>query len=236
VDRVLRRWAPLAGVGLLLAAAWVAAALSTTQVSNLSVPVLESARPDDAGSAAPPPSPPSAPTADSGVAVPPWLTMLAAVLCTVVALAVVGTFLWYLVRDRIGMRRSAFVDGIAVRPAGTRTDVVAAVDAGLSDLSQADADPRRAIIACWVRLEQAAAAAGTPRRTSDSPTDLVIRLLDAHRVSAAVLDGFAAVYREARYTTHAMDEGTRQSAVAALRQLRVELSPVLVAEPPGRPS
>ena len=30
-------------------------------------------------------------------------------------------------------------------------------------------DPRRAVIACWVRLEQAAAAAGTPRQVGDSP-------------------------------------------------------------------
>ena len=62
----------------------------------------------------------------------------------------------------------------------TAEDVVAALDAGLADLSDTDADPRRAVIACWVRLEQAAAAAGTPAQPGDSPTDLVARLLHEH--------------------------------------------------------
>src|SRR5205814_870257 len=77
--------------------------------------------------------------------------------------------------------------------------VIAAVEAGLSDLDDADADPRRAVIACWVRLEQAAAAAGTPRNVGDTPTELVTRLLTGHAVSAAVPYRLAEVYRLARY-------------------------------------
>ena len=86
-----------------------------------------------------------------------------------------------------------------------------------------DADPRRAVIACWVRLEQAAAAAGTPRQPGDTSTELVGRLLREHQVSADVLEAFAAVYREARFAPHEVDLGMRDQARAALRRLRDEL-------------
>ena len=98
------------------------------------------------------------------------------------------------------------------------------MDAGLADLDDADADPRRVVIACWVRLEQAAAAAGTPRDVGDTPTELVTRLLAGHAVSAAVLYRLAEVYRLARYATHTVDESMRDQARAALGQLRAELS------------
>jgi Domain of unknown function (DUF4129) len=106
----------------------------------------------------------------------------------------------------------------------SREEVLAAVDAGLSNLDDDDTDPRRAVIACWLRLEEAAAAAGTPRQPGDAPADLVLRLLSAHQVSAGVLIPLAEVYRLARYATHTVDSGMRDSARAALRQLRAELS------------
>ncbi|MEU8615511.1 DUF4129 domain-containing protein, partial [Actinoplanes sp. NPDC048791] len=98
-----------------------------------------------------------------------------------------------------------------------------ALDAGLQELSDTDRDPRRAVIACWVRLEQAAAAAGTPRHAGDSPTDLVARLLAEQRLDAGVLTPFAAVYRQARYATHTVDDQMRQQARSALERLRVDL-------------
>jgi hypothetical protein len=102
--------------------------------------------------------------------------------------------------------------------------VLQALDAGLTELSDRDTDPRRAVIACWVRLETAAAEAGTPRQPGDSPTDLVTRLLSAHRVSRPVLDRFARVYREARYATQPVGDEDRQIALDALAQMRRELT------------
>jgi hypothetical protein len=105
---------------------------------------------------------------------------------------------------------------------------VAALDAGLTNLSDSDADPRLAVIACWVRLEEAAALAGTPRHPGDTPTDLVERVLASHRVSRAVLDDFAGVFREARYATHPVSERTRADAIRALGLLRSELTGAVV--------
>ena len=79
------------------------------------------------------------------------------------------------------------------------------------------------MIACWDRLEQAAAAPGTPRHAGDTPTDLVGRLLAEQNVDARVLAALAEVYREARYATHMVDDRMRAQARSALERLRADL-------------
>lgn len=102
--------------------------------------------------------------------------------------------------------------------------LLAAVDAGLENLSDDDRDSRRAVIVCWLRLEEAVAAAGTPRHDSDTATDLVVRLLRSHQISEPVLGGLAEVYLLARFATHTVDERMRKQARAALHRLREELA------------
>ncbi|GGT04869.1 hypothetical protein GCM10010156_73300 [Planobispora rosea] len=99
-----------------------------------------------------------------------------------------------------------------------------ALRAGLADLDSED-DPRRAVIACWLRLERAAARAGTPREAADTPADLVSRLLSAHRVGAAALERLAAAYRRARYSPHEVDGSLRETARRALAEVDAELGP-----------
>jgi hypothetical protein len=132
---------------------------------------------------------------------------------------------WAIVRDQARRRARKGRLGAAGRKPGTRTadEIPAARDAGLEELSDTDRDPRRAVIACWVRLEQAAAAAGTPRSPGDSPTDLVGRLLREQRVDAQVLAALLEVYREARYATHTVDDQMRRQARSALERLRADL-------------
>ena len=105
----------------------------------------------------------------------------------------------------------------------TAEDLIDALDAGLEELSDADRDPRRAVIACWVRLEQAAAAAGTPRHPGDTPADLVGRLLAEQQVDSQVLAALLEVYRQARDATHTVDDQMRQQARSALQRLRTDL-------------
>ena len=227
----MRRWLPLLAVGGLLAAAWLAAAFASPQINNLPVPPLQAAR-----SVSPTAEPSRSTTATPGqssasedvteVEAPNERTGLIAVIVLVAVVTAAGIAGWIVVRRRVAASQSDPVvlsRRVAVRSAAVGTEVVAAVEASLAQLSDTDADPRRAVIACWVRLEQAAAAAGTPKHIGDSPTDLVARLLHGHRVSPAALDGLATVYREARYATHTIDEDMRTSAVTALQQVRVEL-------------
>jgi hypothetical protein len=79
------------------------------------------------------------------------------------------------------------------------------------------------VIACWVRLEHAAAAAGTRRNPGDSPTDLVGRLLAEQQVDRGVLAALLEVYRQARYATHTVDDRMRAQARSALERLRADL-------------
>lgn len=208
----LRRFLPLLAVGGLLAAVAVAASLSAPQIR--SVPSGTPSVPYAPATVSPPE------TVQHGQAPPGWLTILLSALCIAVVVVAVGLAL----RERLTARRRR-VEVEADEPAAPehREAVLAAVDAGLSGLEDDDADPRQAVIACWVRLEEAGAAAGTPRQPGDAPADLVLRLLSAHQVSAGVLIPLAELYRLARYATHTVDAGTRESARAALRQLRAEL-------------
>src|SRR5262245_44268779 len=136
---------------------------------------------------------------------------------------------WALVRDQIRRRARKRASGTTQRrEPRTAEELVAALEAGLEELSDADRDPRRAVIACWVRLEQAAAAAGTPRHPGDSPTDLVGRLLREQQVDAQVLAALLDVYRQARYATHTVDDQMRVQARSALERLRADLGSVSV--------
>jgi hypothetical protein len=225
-----RRWVPLGGAVLLVTVVAASAAFGSLQIGR--APLRNegpAGRPS--GSASPPPDASDAaslppPDDTSQFQLPGWLTTTAEVLCGLAVVALVGLLLWYVVRDTIQVRARPLAEAGGDPDALTAQarEVVAAVDAGLADLSDADADTRRAVIACWVRLEEAAAAAGTWRLPGETPADLVGRLLTEHRVSRPVLDGFAAVYREARYATHVVDEQMRATAVTALRQLRAELA------------
>ncbi|GIH81326.1 DUF4129 domain-containing protein [Planobispora longispora] len=108
-------------------------------------------------------------------------------------------------------------------PEETVLRVREALRAGLADLDSAG-DPRRAVIACWLRLEHAAARAGTPRALADTPADLVARLLAAHRVGEAALERLAAAYRRARYSPHEVDDPLRETARRALAEVDAELA------------
>jgi hypothetical protein len=131
-----------------------------------------------------------------------------------------------------GISRRRRDDGTAATPdaADAAADELRArlrgeVAAGLEDLDETG-DPRRAVIACWLRLERAVAEAGTPRRRAETPADLVTRVLAEHRVRPAGLQRLSALYREARYSRHELDEGVRGSARAALDDVRRDLSAV----------
>lgn len=221
----LRRWWPLAAVVLLLALATIAAAHSSPQIGRLDAPSTsaEPAPEFERREAKPVRQPGDFVDADP-TEVPGWLRSAAVVIGGVFLAVLLGVMVWTLAREITRRKGRGRMPARQVGRAASAEEVVAALDAGLVDLSDADLDPRRAVIACWLRLEQAAAAAGTPRQATDTPTDLVTRLLGEHNVSADVLATFADVYREARYATHTVDERMRQQARAALQRLRAELT------------
>lgn len=225
-----RRWVPLAIVGGLLAAAAVAATVATPGVRRLPIRTQSTPPPSPSGSGGTLASRPvpgslsSAPEHTSSL--PSWFDTVAGVLCALLVAVLLGLLLWRGVRYFIQVRAeqvAAADRGLTPEPT-RREAVLAAVDAGLAELADEQGDARSAVIICWVRLEQVAAVAGTPRGTGDTPTDLVSRLLAAHQVSGPVLDELAGLYRAARYGTGPVDTGMRARARAALAHLRTELA------------
>jgi hypothetical protein len=225
----LRRWWPLAAIVALLALAALAAAHSTPQLERLPrAGATATAEPPQLDPTERPQADPGEVAAAEGIQVPEWIpTLLIAVfVCLVVAAGLV--LVAGLVNALRRRRETVAADGAPVERRPTDSEVLAAVDAGLADLSDTDRDPRRAVIACWLRLEEAAEAAGMPRRIDDTSTDLVVRLLD-RVASAEVLANFAEVYRTARYATAPVDERMRARALAALHRVRAELAGQAVA-------
>jgi hypothetical protein len=221
-----RRWWPLAAVLALLFVTSLAATRSTPQLGRINR--------DPAPAATAPPLLPDQPdvTAAGGDGpgqaapergLPGWIGTAALVVLGIAGLVIVTLLVWALIRDQA--RRRARRTGRRPPPDAPRTaeELVAALDAGLEELSDTDRDPRRAVIACWVRLEQAAAVAGTSRLPGDSPTDLVGRLLAEQQVDARVLAALLEVYRQARYATHTVDDQMRAQARSALQRLRADL-------------
>lgn len=223
---VARRLLPLAIVGGLLAVAAVAASVATPGVHSVPIPTES---PDNRAGGFPTSASPSLGgtpgTPHTGGLVPAWAAWIEAAIVVAITLAIIAILVWHFISNywlnirQVPKDRANKVEAMSAR----RDELIAAVDEGIERLAS-DGDPRSAIIACWVRLEEVAEAAGTPRDPSDAPADLVTRLLSAHRVSRRALTSLADLYRAARYSTIPIDEGMRQRALAALGQVRAELA------------
>ncbi|MFI6485411.1 DUF4129 domain-containing protein [Nonomuraea sp. NPDC050663] len=107
--------------------------------------------------------------------------------------------------------------GPAVEEEELHPDLVrSAVRAALQELDDGD-DPRKAVIACWLRLEHEAAGAGVPRLVGDTPGELVARLLADHDEEA--LRQLMGAYHLARYAPHEVSEELRSTARHALARV-----------------
>ena len=76
--------------------------------------------------------------------------------------------------------------------------------------------PRNAIVECWLRFESAVADAGIPRDPSDTSAEFTQRVVAAVSVDHGAISDLAALYREARFSNHEMNEASRRRAAEAL--------------------
>ncbi len=97
-------------------------------------------------------------------------------------------------------------------------DLAAAVTADAADQRAAllRGEPRNAIVGCWLRLEAAVTDAGVAPDPTDTASELTARVLSTYPIDRDALDRLAALYREARFSSHPMDERSRAAAVDAL--------------------
>lgn len=230
------RWLPVLVVTVALGAAGIAATGTGLTGGEAARPgILEPAEPVSPPSPRPTvPPPPVAPPSEPGEFLsgnPALLAYLA--LFVGLTLLIVGYLAFHgvrwLLRERVARQRLNTRPASQPDAAAEAAEVRQALRAGLADID-AGADARRAIIACWLRLERVAAAAGSARLVADTPADLVDRLLSRHLVSRPALERLAAAYRRARYAPAEVGDDLVLVARQALLEVDQQLSGPPVAE------
>lgn len=117
-------------------------------------------------------------------------------------------------------------------------DEVAAAIAADADKQRAlleRGEARNAIVACWLRLEQVITDAGLERRPSDTAQEFTARVLNRFQVDAESADRLAALYLEARFSSHEMTEQQRREAIDALDAIHRGLRHSADSTSTGRP-
>jgi hypothetical protein len=125
--------------------------------------------------------------------------------------------------------------GLALPPRAARPDaaddtgdadrelLLSAVRSGRRALAFEGGDARAAVIACYAAMETALAASGVDRRASDSPADLLTRATRAGLAAGPAAPRLTALFREARYSSHPMDDTQRAAAAGALAEIAARL-------------
>ncbi len=109
----------------------------------------------------------------------------------------------------------------ASAPVAEEDAVALALDESLEDLRR-ERDVRRAIVACYARMERALAGAGRERRAHETPWEFLARVLErvAHEPGQVLTE----LFERARFSVEPMGESEKRSAIAALEQLRAEVA------------
>jgi hypothetical protein len=153
--------------------------------------------------------PPRPRATGNGFAVPLWLpwTVLGIV---VLAMAVAAWLLFRWWREPIATAASE------------RTAMSAAVQAAMAAMDTVD-DPRRAVIAAYVAMQQALADRGVARSPTETPREYLRRVLVASTATEHEARTLTRLFEEARFSTHPVSNGGRELALSALSSLRARL-------------
>lgn len=101
-------------------------------------------------------------------------------------------------------------------------DLAAAVDEQLTALRQGP--PRDAIIACWMRLQAATRVAGMSDDASETAVEFTVRAMGSLEIDNEAITTLSELYREARFSDHAMSEQQRELAAQALLGVSAQLA------------
>jgi hypothetical protein len=112
------------------------------------------------------------------------------------------------------------------RGAGTEPTFAEALDDVLAetlDDLRAEADPRRAVIGAYARLERALAAYGLPRKPAEAPLEYLGRTLAGAEVGPVAVKRLTLLFERARFSQHAVGPEMKDQAIEALETVREDL-------------
>ena len=108
-----------------------------------------------------------------------------------------------------------------------KLEAVAAAIAADAEAQRAALDhgeARNAIVECWSRLESLVTLSGFDRDPADTPAEFTARILSYYPVDPVAISELSSLYREARFSTHAMGEPERAAAIRALDAIHTALN------------
>lgn len=103
----------------------------------------------------------------------------------------------------------------------------------LDDL-RAEADPRRAVVAAYARMERVLAAFGLPRRPSEAPAEYLTHILARLDVGAEAAARLTALFERAKFSQHAVGTQAKEEAIETLETVRSELRQAQLAAESAR--
>ena len=101
-------------------------------------------------------------------------------------------------------------------------DLASALDDALDDI-RSEADPRRAVIAAYARLERVLASHGLARLASETADEYVARVLNNLAIDSGAVERLTQLFAEAKFSQHRVDAAMKDEAIAALVAVRDEL-------------
>ena len=101
-------------------------------------------------------------------------------------------------------------------------DLAMVLDESLEDLRR-ERDPRRAVIAAYVRMERMLARHGLPRRDVETPEEYAARILRELGLGAGAIRGLTHLFELARFSEHQISPSMQEQAIAAVTAIRQEL-------------
>jgi hypothetical protein len=139
------------------------------------------------------------------------------VLAALVGLGMLGGGAWILFGERI----ERWWYGITFTDE-TRRALLEAVEISLDDLLH-EPNPRRAVIACYHRLELVLSQHGLPRAPWQTPLEYLRVALQRFHLPAPRLQGLRTLFELAKFSAHPLGESEKHLAIAALREAKTAL-------------
>ena len=171
-----------------------------------------------------PPAVPTKAASHAGTLKLPLGLILLVIGCVLAAALAAGLVLLYL-RARGLKKIQLGIEGAPPPPIGDEADDEAALGAAvLAGRGALEGEARAAIIACYAAMEDSLAAAGVTRLASDSPADLLKRATERGVVSGPAPRLLAALFREARFSTHRIGARHVDQARGALDEITAQLT------------
>jgi hypothetical protein len=108
-------------------------------------------------------------------------------------------------------------------PLTIEEDVAATIDDAIDDLER-EADPRRAVIAAYARMEGTFGRHGLARKPSETAIEYLRRVLHELTARSGAVERLTSLFERAKFSRHEITPEMKQEAIASLREIRESMS------------